>query len=334
MSPIGPSGHSRFGFGIVDHLDMRRGEQNVIFALFPGCEVLDLAGPLQVFHEANHCGARYTITIAAASPQMETAQKLMLSDLVPLPLAEHGDLIIVPGYDMRPASPPAELSKWLRTSADRGAHVCSVCTGAFALGQAGLLNGRTCTTHWKFIDRLQDAFPEANVEKDRLFVSDGVITTSAGVSSGIDMALWLIEQHHGPLFAVGVAKELVVYIRRDGAQTQHSVYLDYRTHVNSGIHRVQDHIVSHVCEGVSLSELARIARMSSRTMTRTFRAATGLSIGEYRQKVRLETARVMLHDPDVTLQSVAERAGFNNPRHFRRAWRQAFGMTPSMARRK
>jgi transcriptional regulator GlxA family with amidase domain len=295
--------------------------------------VLDLAGPLQVFHEANNCGARYAITIAATSPRMATAQQLILSGLSALPRVDAEDLIIVPGYDMRPTSPPALLSKWLRVSANRGAHVCSVCTGAFALGEAGLLDHRTCTTHWKLIDRLQEAFPEANVARDRLFVSDGPITTSAGVSSGIDMALWLIEQHHGPLFAVRVAKELVVYIRRDGSQTQQSVYLDYRTHVNSGIHRVQDHIVSNVCDKISIPGLAGIARMSPRTMTRTFRATTGLSIGEFRQKVRLETARIMLNDPDVTLQTVAERAGFNSPRHFRRAWRQAFGVTPSMARR-
>lgn len=286
-----------------------------------------------MFHEANNSGGRYAITIAATSPQIETAQRLMLSGLAALPIAEVGDLIIVPGYDMRPASPSVQLSEWLRVSASRGAQLCSVCTGAFALGQAGLLDHRTCTTHWKLIDRLQDAFPEANVARDRLFVSDGPITTSAGVSSGIDMALWLIEQHHGPLFAMQVAKELVVYIRRDGSQTQHSVYLDYRTHVNSGIHRVQDHIVSNVCDGISIPGLARMARMSPRTMTRTFRAATGLSISEFRQKVRLEAARIMLRDPDVTLQVVAERAGFKSARHFRRTWREAFGVTPSMTRR-
>jgi transcriptional regulator GlxA family with amidase domain len=286
-----------------------------------------------VFHEANNSGGRYAITIAATSPQIETAQRLMLSGLAALPIAEVGDLIIVPGYDMRPASPSVQLSEWLRVSASRGAQLCSVCTGAFALGQAGLLDHRTCTAHWKLIDRLQDAFPEANVARDRLFVSDGPITTSAGVSSGIDTALWLIEQHHGPLFAMQVAKELVVYIRRDGSQTQHSVYLDYRTHVNSGIHRVQDHIVSNVCDGISIPGLARMARMSPRTMTRTFRAATGLSISEFRQKVRLEAARIMLRDPDVTLQVVAERAGFKSARHFRRTWREAFGVTPSMTRR-
>jgi transcriptional regulator GlxA family with amidase domain len=261
------------------------------------------------------------------------AQRLTLCRLEALPAAGAGDLIIVPGYDMRPKSPPAQLSKWLRLSAARGAQVCSVCTGAFALGEAGLLDRRTCTTHWKLVERLQETFPAAKVARDRVFVSDGPVTTSAGVASGIDMALWLIEQRHGPLFAVRVAQELVVYIRRDGAQTQHSVYLDYRSHVNSGIHRVQDHIVSNVREGVSVTDLAQIARMSSRAMTRTFRATTGLSIGEFRTKVRLESARIMLNDPDVTLQTVAERAGFNSPRHFRRAWKQAFGVTPSMAKR-
>jgi transcriptional regulator GlxA family with amidase domain len=288
---------------------------------------------LQAFHEANNCGGRYAITIAATSPQMDTAQRLTLSHLAALPAAKAGDLIIVPGYDMRPTSPPAQLSKWLRLSAVSGAQICSVCTGAFALGEAGLLDHRTCTTHWKLVDTLQESFPSANVARDRLFVSDGPITTSAGVASGIDMALWLIEQRHGPMFAAQVAKELVIYIRRDGSQTQQSVYLDYRTHVNSGIHRVQDHIVSNVRDGISLPGLAQIARMSPRTMTRAFRLATGLSIAEFRQKVRLEAARIMLNDPDVTLQTVAERAGFNSARHFRRAWKQVFGITPSMTKR-
>jgi transcriptional regulator GlxA family with amidase domain len=312
---------------------IRRGKQIVIFALFPGCEVLDLAGPLQVFHEANNCGGSYALTIAATSPQLETAQGLILSDLAPLPVAAANDLIIVPGYDMRPTSPPPQLSRWLRENANRGAHVCSVCTGAFALGEAGLLDHRTCTTHWKLVDRLQNAFRAANVARDRLFVSDGPITTSAGVASGIDMALWLIEHHHGPLFAAQVAKELVVYIRRDGSQSQQSVYLDYRTHLNSGVHRVQDHIVTHFCDDSSIASLAQIARMSPRTMTRTFKVATGLSVGEFRRKVRLEAARIMLNDPDVTLQTVAERSGFNSPRHFRRVWQQVHGVTPSTTKK-
>jgi transcriptional regulator GlxA family with amidase domain len=312
---------------------IRRGQQNVIFALFSGCEVLDLAGPLQVLHEANNCGGRYTIAIAATFPKIETAQRLVLSDLAPLPVAKAEDLIIVPGYDMRPTSPPPQLISWLRESAAKSAQVCSVCTGAFALGEAGLLDRRACTTHWKLVDRLQSAFPAANVARDRLFVSDGPITTSAGVASGIDMALWLIEQHHGPLLAAQVAKELVVYIRRDGAQTQRSVYLDYRTHLNSGIHRVQDHIVAHFCDEISIASLAQIACMSPRSMTRTFRLATGLSIGEFRRKVRLEAARIMLHDPDITLQTVSERAGFKSPRHFRRVWRQMHGVTPSMTKK-
>jgi transcriptional regulator GlxA family with amidase domain len=311
---------------------VRSSSQNVIFALFPGCEILDVAGPLQVFHQANESGADYSITFASPSPQIATAQRLTIAQVAALPAVREGDLIIVPGYDLRHFSPPPELGKWLSAGAAAGAHVCSVCTGAFALGEAGLLDRRICTTHWKRLDHLQSAYPEAKVARDRLFVSDGSITTSAGVASGIDMALWLIEQRHGPLLTAEVARELVVYIRRDGTHMQESVYLDYRTHLNSGIHRVQDYIVSNLTRGMSISELANIACTSPRTLTRTFRVATGLSIAEFRQKVRLEAARVMLNDPDVTLQTVAERAGFRNPRHFRRAWKQAFGVTPSTAR--
>ena len=120
-----------------------------------------------------------------------------------------------------------------------------------------------------------------------------------------------------------------VYIRRDGSQSQRSVYLDYRTHINSGIHRVQDHVISNIGRKTSISELAQIAHMSARTLTRTFRAATGVSIAEFKQKVRLEAARIMLNDPDTNIQAVAEQSGFHNPRHLRRAWRREFGTTPS-----
>jgi transcriptional regulator GlxA family with amidase domain len=301
--------------------------------LFPGCEVLDVAGPLQTFHEANACGANYRIRMVSSSPQIAMAQPLMVAGLAPLPEVHPGDLVIVPGFDLRGKKPPAQLGRWLRQALAAGAHVCAVCTGAFALGEAGLLEHRSCTTHWKRVDELQRGYPQAKVLHDRLFVTDGNVTTSAGVASGIDMALWLIEQDYGPVVTARVAREMVVYVRRDGSQTQESIYLDYRTHLNSGIHRVQDYLVANVEKKVSIAELARIARMSTRTLTRVFRAATGLSIAEFRSKARLETAKMMLHDPDVTIEATAERAGFSDPRHFRRVWKQAFGVPPSRSKR-
>jgi transcriptional regulator GlxA family with amidase domain len=258
---------------------------------------------------------------------------LTVAGLGRLPEVHVGDLIIVPGFDVRGKRPPAQLGRWLRQALTAGAHVCAVCTGAFALGEAGILDHRSCTTHWKRVGELQRGFPSAKVLHDRLFVTDGNVTTSAGVASGIDMALWLIEQDYGPVITARVAREMVVYVRRDGSQTQESVYLDYRTHINSGIHRVQDYLIANVEKKMSIAELAGIARMSPRTLTRMFRKATGLSIAEFRSKARLEAAKMMLHDPDVTIEATAERAGFSDPRHFRRAWKQAFGVPPSRSKR-
>jgi transcriptional regulator GlxA family with amidase domain len=266
-------------------------------------------------------------------PQVDTGQLLAIADVAPLPESVGpGDLIIVPGHDLDRYSAPEALKKWLRAAVRSGAEVCAICTGAFVLAEAGLLDQRSCTTHWKRLDQLHRDFPRARVLRDRLFVSDGPITTSAGVASGIDVALSFVERHFGPRLAAALAREMVVYLRRDGHQAQQSVYLDFRHHVNSGVHRVQDYLIGHVRRKARIPELARIARMSPRNLTRAFRAATGISIAEFRSKLRLEVAKTMLESSDASLESLAEQAGFRDPRHFRRAWKRAFGIAPSRSK--
>jgi transcriptional regulator GlxA family with amidase domain len=137
-----------------------------------------------------------------------------------------------------------------------GTLIGSICTGAFALGEAGLLDGRPCTTCWINIDLLRRSYPNAHVVDNVLFVSDRNVTTSAGIASGIDMALWLVEQDMGAIFAAKIARHMVVYLRRDGNQPQHSTYLDYRTHLNQGVHNAQDFIIAHVSERITLDEIA------------------------------------------------------------------------------
>jgi transcriptional regulator GlxA family with amidase domain len=257
-----------------------------------------------------------------------------MSGLKPFPTPEPEDTIIVPGFALREMNVPSSLKRFVRQAATVGAHVCSVCTGTFVLGESGLLDGRECTTHWKRVRELQQRFPKAKVQADRLFVTSGNITSSAGIVSGIDMALALIEQHHGPRMTATVAREMVVYMRRDGHQKQESVFLDYRTHLNSGVHDAQDYISAHPEQKISIVRLAAVARMSPRNLTRTFRSATGVSIAEFRTKARLELAQTLMNDPELTLESVAERCGFRDARHLRRLWNQAFGHAPSATRRK
>jgi transcriptional regulator GlxA family with amidase domain len=311
----------------------------IVQLLLPEVELLDFAGPVQVFHEARLLGADYELLICATRPRVRTRQGIWLSDLAPLPPPGTGpaagaeDLIVVPGLGMEalPEVEPA-VHTWLRDSHAAGARVASVCTGAFLLGPAGLLDGRRCTTHWSRVEELQRSFPTARVLNDRLFVTDGRVTSSAGIASGIDMALALVEQQHGPHIAAATAREMVVYLRRDGAQQQQSVYLDYRSHLHPGVHRVQDWLASHAAERATLPDLARLAAMSPRHLTRVFRQATGISIREYATRLRLDRARILLHDPTLTIEGVASRCGFASARQLRRRWRETFDASPSQAR--
>jgi len=287
---------------------------------------------MQAFHEANACGASYLIESCATAATVRTAQGIEMSGLKPLPEVSPEDTIIVPGYVLRDTTIPTALRRWVRTASDAGAHVCSVCTGTFVLGEAGLLDGRECTTHWKRVRELQQKFPTARVLSDRLFVTSGNITSSAGIASGIDMTLALIEQHHGPMMTARVAREMVVYLRRDGYQKQESAFLDYRTHLNSGVHDVQDFITANAEKKTSIADLAKMARMSPRNLTRVFRGATGVSIAEFRTKIRLELAETLMNDPQMNLEAVAERCGFESARHLRRVWKQQFGVAPSKQR--
>ncbi|HEX7120052.1 MAG TPA: GlxA family transcriptional regulator [Longimicrobiales bacterium] len=307
--------------------------RRVLVLALPRLELLDLAGPVQVFDEANACGGDYVVELCSPHAKLRTAQGVWLSELAPLPEPGPDDLVVVPGmaFDALDAV-GRDVHRWLRTAHERGAAVCSVCTGAFVLGAAGLLNGRRCTTHWLHVEALRRRHPGARVLDDRLFVEDAGVTTSAGIASGIDMALWWVEREHGPLVAARTARRLVVYLRRDGGQAQRSVYLDYRTHLDPGVHRVQDRIVSHPAESVSLRALARVAGMSTRSLTRAFRRATGLSVGEFAARVRLELARSLLHDPGLTIEEIARRSGFGSARQFRRVWKDAYGVPPSAER--
>ena len=304
----------------------------IVFALFPGCEILDLAGPVQAFHEARALGVPYEMVFCGTTSDVPTAQGLGLGGLEPLPEARADDRVIVPGYPVSDFTVPAKLIAWLRKAHAAGAELCSVCTAAFALGEAGALDGRSCTTHWHRVPDLKRRFPRANVVGDRLFVVDGRIVTSAGIAAGIDMALALIERDAGPVIAGEVAREMVVYIRRDGAHDQDSVYLDYQTHLSPGIHQLQQHLVSHPGSRETLADLARIAGMSERNLTRVFKRATGISIHDFRERLRVERARDLMRNPTLTLDAVAAACGFTNGRQLRRVWTARFGVSPSAAR--
>ena len=289
----------------------------------PEVEILDLAGPLQALSEAK----RYRIRLCATRERIATSQGLVLADLESLPEVEDRHsclstdgtdksvcppLVIVPGMPyVQTLKIERRVTKWLANAARTGAHIASVCTGAFALAEAGLLDDRRCTTHWSRTSELAKRYPRARVLTDRLFVTDGNVTTSAGIASGIDMALAIIEQSEGPLVAAEVAREMVVYLRRDGAQEQRSIYLDFRTHLHPGVHRVQDWIVRNPDRQATIPLLADIAGMSPRSLTRSFRGATGITVHEFTTRVRMELAKTLVHEPSLTMEAIAQRCGLS-----------------------
>jgi transcriptional regulator GlxA family with amidase domain len=309
-------------------------ERRTWFLVLPQVHLLDLAGPAQVFFEANQFGGRYRVGFCGLEGAVASAQGLTLSGLQGLPKVGPADRVLVPGTDSASleellTTPGAVPVGWLREVEAAGAVVGSICSGAYVLALAGLLDGRRCTTHWKMSEPLQRAYPQVQVQKNRLFVRDGNVLTSAGVASGVDMALWMVEEDHGPLVAARTAREMVVFLRRDPTSQQRSVYLDHRTHLHPGVHRVQDWLVAHP-EAPNLEELARLAGMSERNLTRVFRQATGITLKAFMHRLKLEVASCLLRSPEMTLERVATECGFEDPRQLRRLWKREHGVPPSV----
>lgn len=301
--------------------------QQVIFFVPPQVHILDLTGPVRVFYEAAQYGASYCLRYCSLQNQVTSSAGL------PMGLVQHymevqtqpGDLIFIPGMDIdyiRSQEFKAEHNffAWLREKHSMGVIICSVCTGAFVVAQTGLLNGRKCTTHWKRIEELQITYPQIVSQHDLLFINDGGIYTSAGITAGIDLALAILEEQQGPVFASKIARELVVYLRRGPNHSQKSVYLDYRNHINAAIHQLQDWLIANLKTRVTLQVLAEVAGMSIRNLTRTFRKETGISIHDYTTLLRMELARTLRYNPGMTMDAIAEKCGFLDARQLRRIW--------------
>lgn len=319
-----------------EHLIVGTVKQRVIFLVLGGVELLDLAGPAQVFSMAASLGAPYSLHFCANNPLVRSAQGLFLGQLEPLPSVCASDVVMVAGVALDQLNQPvldSDTRRWLIDAHTNGTRIASVCTGAVVLGEAGLLDGRRCTTHWFMIEDLQQRYPMARILDSVLYVSDRGIITSAGIASGIDMALSLVEQQHGPRLAASVARYLVIYLRRNGSAPQQSVYLEYRNHLHPGVHRVQNWLAEHAMESVSLAELARVANMSVRSFSRAFKEATGLTPVQYQQRLRLEVAATLLQNSDLSIEAIAARCGFEDARHFRRLWQRYFGVSPAATRK-
>ena len=295
------------------------------FIIPPSVEMLDLAGPVQVFTEAKFYGFDADLEFYSYQEEIISTAGLAFGKVANYKEAKlkEGDYLFIPGMDFEYVNSISfraerDFFKWIKECADRKVLICSICNGAFALGEAGLLKDTECTTHWRRIKALQEQFPNARVISDILYIKSNNVYTSAGISAGIDLALAILEELKGALFTHKVARGLVVYHRRNHNHTQQSIYLDYRNHINPRIHEVQDYLIDNLSKENSVEDLASLVAMSPRNLSRIFKEKTGSTILEYLTLLRIEYAKTMLNNPDFTIEYIASQCGFKTARQLQR----------------
>ncbi|HEV8030841.1 MAG TPA: GlxA family transcriptional regulator [Stellaceae bacterium] len=305
----------------------------VCFVVVPGGEGLEFAGPSDVFEEANRQAGRrvYDIRFVAeeARPITCLSGLRIIPDRTIHDADEAIDTLIVTGArdPFGPAS--TSLIDWLQRQAPKTRRYGAVCTGAFLLGAAGLLDRKHVTTHWHFAAALAEAFPATIVEPDRIFVRDGPMFTSAGVTAGIDLALALVEEDLGRAAALAVARWLVMFLKRPGGQSQFSIQLAAQTASRTPILDVQEWIRDNLQAKLSVRELAQRAGMSERSFARVFRSQTGITPADFVEATRVDTARRLLEETDKPLQRVASISGFGSTEALRRAFLRRLGVRPA-----
>ena len=310
--------------------------RTVLIVVFDGVQSLDVTGPHEVFSGANnylaHRGGRgpaYQIAVAGPGGEpVRTSSGLTLVPDTDLRAAPAAHTLVVPG-GKGTRSENAELTAWLRRHAPTATRVTSVCTGAFLLARAGLLAGRRVTTHWAFADALQRQFPEVDVDPEPIYVRDGPVVTSAGVTAGIDLALALVEEDVGREAALDVARHLVVFLRRPASQAQFSAQLRAQQARRRPLREVQQWITERPASDLSVPSLAARAGLSPRQFARSFAAETGVTPGQYVDRVRLEAARRELEDTGRGVEQVARSCGYGTPETMRRAFIRALGLSPA-----
>lgn len=308
--------------------------QRITFLVFPRYELLDLSGPASAFHLANEMhGAPYRLRIASADGGAVIDRAGFSIDTEPFTAIEKTETLIAVG------GPTAHENTAGTTLVDRLAELApgvrrlaSVCTGTFLLAAAGLLANRRVTTHWRYAGMLQAQHPDARVDADKIFIRDGNIWTSAGMSAGIDLALGLIEEDFGADLAKAVARDMVVYFKRPGGQSQFSALVELAPH-NERMQNVLQFARNHLREDLSVERLAGVACLSARQFSRAFLHATGETPAKAVERLRLEVAKARIEDEDTPLDQIARDAGFGDVERMRRSCKAAFSRTPQELRR-
>jgi transcriptional regulator GlxA family with amidase domain len=304
----------------------------------PAVTLQDLTGPWEVFcRAALYSPGTYRVVVASCDEHTQVATKFGLGISCHCSVFELNgalDTVLVAGSDQglcRPLADEAFL-EWLRAVPRRCRRVGSICTGAFYLAQAGLLRGRRATTHWRYLGRLAEEFPDVQVEADPIFVRDGAVWTSAGITAGIDLALALVEEDCGKEIANTIARDLVMFLQRQADQSQLSATLAHRMADRQPIRRLQAWVADHLHEIANVSDMAGLANMSPRNFSRLFKRETGVSPGHYLRSLRAEAARRRVQDSGAKQDAVASQLGFGSLRSMQRSLQ--VGLRPSPARKK
>lgn len=309
--------------------------QNVAFLIYPGFQILDLAGPLAAFDVANVLSGceLYRCHPVALSARVEAhgglvmhARRLRSSEP-----ADVQTLIVTGGPGADDPSTAARVARQIPKAAGHCHRLASVCTGALLLGQAGYLAGRRCTTHWAYADRLASVAPTACIEVDRIFVEDAGIWTSAGMTAGIDMALAMIAADHGNVLARNVSRSLVVYFRRPGGQSQFSRLLEMQTG-DTRIERAHAWVVENLSRRITVQAMSDAAGMSERQFSRLYLRQTGMTPAKGIECLRIEHARALFASSNLQVQQVARDCGFGTAETMRAAFQRQFGVPPQFMR--
>ncbi|MFF9133107.1 GlxA family transcriptional regulator [Streptomyces sp. NPDC014806] len=307
----------------------------VVIVVYDGVKLLDVAGPADAFAEANKLGAGYRISLVSATGA-DVAASTGIRTAVDGSAASQADpdTFLVPGGDLYPRTPvTGDLVESVRDLAARSGRVASVCSGAFVLAAAGLLDGKRATTHWKIAGELAARYPKTRVEPDAIYVRDGTTYTSAGVTAGIDLALALIEEDHGPEVSREVARSLVVYLQRAGGQSQFSAPLQGPPPRSPALRKIIDLVTADPAGRHTLPELARRLHISPRHLTRLFREELDTSPARYVESIRFDIAKSLL-DQGYTATQAASLAGFPGYESLRRVFARELSLSPTAYQRR
>jgi transcriptional regulator GlxA family with amidase domain len=314
-------------------------ERRIVVLAYDGVQSLDVTGPIEVFHVATRHGITPPYRVEVVGPSADPLTTTSGIQIIPARALDDvrgavDTFVVAGGEGVHAQLPDADLIASIRRVASRSRRVASVCSGTFLLAEAGLLDHRRVTTHWASCRKLAREYSSLTVDPDPIFVQDGDVYTSAGVTAGIDLCLALVEADHGRDLALSVARQLVVFLKRPGGQAQFSSHLSTQLAERDVLAEVQTWIADHLDDDLSVPRLAERAAMSPRHFARVFRAETGVTPARFVERARVEQARARLEESTAGIEEIAHGCGFGTPETMRRAFLRALWVGPSEYRQR